>query len=463
MNSKLLKLITFIFWVLFLSGCENSEDKIQKTKKLNGLNLDDIIQNLVLDQKATHTAPGPITVKKGFEPCKLDSSKNFKFEANCIIYENENYLVNDNIDQNFNLKVIVQGSRSMIRYVQFQAFLPNRIHQALSGKNYQKEKLSCKQEIGSWEINKISLSGKKDFKIATDKSFGSGGEWGTLRIYLNGSDLDQICDELVYEQIQSRDELAVELTNTKKKEEPILKKENKSNASAEYYPETRPDPAYEVKRAELQRKEQTRTETFLSKYQALYTPKDFIKLIFENATDMKVYYDFENSRLFRDIMTMHSKGGIHASITCESIILMGVERYDKKKMKIVVSTKDIDILEVFSPDRLDKSDIKRIACKKSLDCAHQEGGREGYKPGDGLALILSDPYRGSVTYGDEFIKLHNDKNYDPSRLSNFPFSMQLSLLGSVRLSRNSGNVRPTTALDMIVRRQFIDFRKSCLP
>ena len=221
-------MLFFFLFSIFLLGCQNNEDKIQEAKKLNGLNLDHIIQNLVLDQKATFSAPDPMMVQKAFEPCKLNSSKKFIFEANCIVYENENYLVNDNIDQNFNLNVIVQGSRSMIDYVQFNATLPNRIHQALSGKNYQKEKLSC-EGIGSWEINKISLSGKKDFNIAIDKSFGSGGEWGTLRIYLNGFDLERICDDLVYELLPGDDEFAVPQTITEELEKPIIKNENKSN------------------------------------------------------------------------------------------------------------------------------------------------------------------------------------------------------------------------------------------
>lgn len=175
---------------------------------------------------------------------------------------------------------------------------------------------------------------------------------------------------------------------------------------------------------------------FISKYQELYTPKDFIKQLFQNVDSVRVAKDFPSSNLLYEILSANTIP-IDVSIACDKIILSGRERYSGKNIKVKLATKDIDNLEIFSYTGGSEIGGKYIPCKKSLKCAYLDSPN-GNKEGNGLALYFIPGSNDSI-YSDEWFKLHNDKSYNPSRLSNFHFSEQLQLLESKRLQGNSSS------------------------
>lgn len=210
---------------------------------------------------------------------------------------------------------------------------------------------------------------------------------------------------------------------------------------------------------------------FINKYRALYTPNDFIKQLFQNVTDVRVAEDIGpyngTTKALYDILPTAQYAGkrskLDVSVTCESIILSGYETYSNKNMVVKLVTKDIDYSEIFSRNEEESNVGKYIPCKKSIKCAYQETtvGR-GNTGGDGLAIgVMATPSNDSI-YDAEWEELHNNKNYDFSRLSNFSFRDQLNLLESKRLYNNrpiqSG---PFTYFDAIVKSQFSALLKSC--
>jgi hypothetical protein len=183
--------------LILLVGCQKNEGKEQYSQsKLDGVDIKDILNLVLVDSGATYSAPDSLLVQKAFAPCKLEG-KDGEMQGTCPIYADGNYLVNvdENPKHDNKVEITTGGSGKGVNYLQLESENPNSIYYALNEKDYKQSDYECDDSrAGNWEFKKISTVNKKDFTIALNKNVSASSGWGWLRVYLDGTSPDKACE-----------------------------------------------------------------------------------------------------------------------------------------------------------------------------------------------------------------------------------------------------------------------------
>ncbi|HEY9277212.1 MAG TPA: hypothetical protein VIO87_03315 [Methylotenera sp.] len=172
-------------------------------EKLDGVDLSTVIQKIASDSTTSNSAPNPTTIKDAFAPCTLNGMKG-NLTGYCPIYADGVYLidVDDNSKHDKNVRITTKGSRFLINYIQLDSENPNHIHYSLNEERYKQTPLECNDErVGSWEFKNVKTSNKKDFVIAINKNISARNGWGWLRIYLDGTNGKDACQQIANEEM----------------------------------------------------------------------------------------------------------------------------------------------------------------------------------------------------------------------------------------------------------------------
>ena len=188
------KISIILVGLLLITSCGEKSDSPPHTKseaqsqnKLDGVDIKAVIENALLDIKATYIAPEPTTIKKAFEPCKLEGEGG-NLKGDCQLSSNGKFLVGENEKNNKDVSISASGARTMVSQVLFSASSPNNISNAFSEINdWNIKEIDCGQDkdIGDHRhIYTAKPKGKQTFVFETAEEGGSGGSFGKLLVHL---------------------------------------------------------------------------------------------------------------------------------------------------------------------------------------------------------------------------------------------------------------------------------------
>lgn len=176
-----------------LLAAKVAKDKALKEKAEADAGLPDVnLRNLILaitpNLDDDYTAPSPLMVKNAVKPCsvKVDG---WDISVECDLRWGGEYLVEDNLYDNRKVSIQTTGARSMVFTISFSATFPNHIHRVMDNEvDWNINTLDCPSKKQGGAMHNIVFTaqppGKRKFAFKTSSSYGSGGEWGTLTLYL---------------------------------------------------------------------------------------------------------------------------------------------------------------------------------------------------------------------------------------------------------------------------------------
>ena len=182
---------------------------------------------------------------------------------------------------------------------------------------------------------------------------------------------------------------------------------------------------------------------FIKKYEALYTPQDFIKNLFASTWSINPAI---NSRV--NSPGMHNPNVIN--ISCENFTFSNVNPNTNLGMKLTMPLKAISNEDI----EVGNSEIY-LPCKKGLECVNNiqnttDNGRSTYNHNfAGIRISFYQSPQENEKYSEEFSKVFNDKNYDSSNLKSLSFNNQMLML------MEKGNLKT------IINDKLDAFNKSC--